>query len=230
MKIGIFGDSFANFRRIKNSSLDWVQILGTKYSITNYGEKASSFYFSADNFLKHHKNFDKVIFCITGCGRLYLPEHSAYTQIVPNFGPKSSRHAYPSIGELKSEELADQKSIEIVNAVKSYYMYIENLSERAYFQQCAVRDLRRIRPDGLFFENELWDVSFAEDEFYLKGKNRNDYFDNRHCHLSVENNKRLAELVDEWIKNPSVSFNLDQFILPPTTPFEEHFIPVQDLS
>lgn len=230
MRIGIFGDSFANHYR--NDSLSWVQILEKKYKITNYAEPASSLYFSISKFFEHSatEKFDHIIFCITGPGRLYLPEHSAYT-VYRNQDPTdrfTTRHAYPQAGDFLPEEIANTKSQKIVDAIKSYYLYIENTAEQTYYHHCAVQDLKRLRPEALFLQRELWDVCAAEDEYYFKNKNRNDYHDLKNCHLTANNNQITAELIDKWICGQTVSFSLDQFDLPPSEPFEKYFIPVQD--
>jgi hypothetical protein len=75
MKIGIFGDSFADpgneVRRTANYS--WFNIfaknLNKPCNIDFHGMGASSLFFSYQKFLKYYSNYDLIIFCVTGASR-----------------------------------------------------------------------------------------------------------------------------------------------------------------
>ena len=72
MKIGIFGDSFADpgneVRRTANYSLFnvFAKNLNEPCNIDFHGMGASSLFFSYQKFLKYYSNYDLIIFCVTG--------------------------------------------------------------------------------------------------------------------------------------------------------------------
>jgi hypothetical protein len=75
MKIGIFGDSFAdpgNDTR-RTAEYSWFNIFAGKLnetcSIDFHGLGASSLFFSYEKFLKYYQNYDLIIFCVTGASR-----------------------------------------------------------------------------------------------------------------------------------------------------------------
>jgi hypothetical protein len=76
MKIGIFGDSFAESDN-DESVHGWAWHVSKnlpKAHIDNYGEGGSSLYFTYSKFLKEHTKYDRVIVFGTNGGRLYFPD------------------------------------------------------------------------------------------------------------------------------------------------------------
>lgn len=68
MKLGIYGDSYADAKN-KSSSICWYNILAKKISndveISNHAEAGSSLYFSYKKFLETQHQYDFVIFLVT---------------------------------------------------------------------------------------------------------------------------------------------------------------------
>lgn len=79
MKIGIFGDSFADpvdeVRRVAPYS--WFNIFASNFSepckVETHGTGASSLFFSYQKFLKHYQKYDVIVVCVTGASRYPKP-------------------------------------------------------------------------------------------------------------------------------------------------------------
>ena len=66
MKIGVFGDSFADSGR--HPMLGWAHHLGEilqAESVVNFAMAGTSHWWSYESFLKHYKEFDVIVFCHT---------------------------------------------------------------------------------------------------------------------------------------------------------------------
>ena len=81
MRIGVFGDSFADRNPYNPESpfkedeswMKWMEESG--HEITTYGKTGTSTWYSFQQFLAHHDQFDHVIFCYSSMHRIHhLPE------------------------------------------------------------------------------------------------------------------------------------------------------------
>ena len=64
MKIGIYGDSFADPTQM-NPTPTWSSILSEKYKVDNYAVSGSNLYYSASLILKTFQRYEKVILVAT---------------------------------------------------------------------------------------------------------------------------------------------------------------------
>jgi hypothetical protein len=81
MKIGVFGDSFADRSSIHPYSPfkedeSWIADMErVGHKIISYGKTGTSTWYSFEQFLAHHEQFDHIIFCYSSLHRIHhLPE------------------------------------------------------------------------------------------------------------------------------------------------------------
>jgi len=119
MKIGIYGDSFAEYNSNGHDN-QWVVMLGKKIAdsnLTNYGLSGTSVYYSYKQFLNNYYKHDINIFLVTNPFRYTKP-----------FVDSSQRELFP-FGTLIGVELYEQHNIknlssidiEILNDIKGWY-------------------------------------------------------------------------------------------------------------
>jgi hypothetical protein len=219
MKIGVFGDSFANHRR--NSSPTWVDILSETYSVDNYAEPGSSLFFSVDNFKRRHERYDKIIFCITGPERLMLPERSKIKYKNLNCNIKFNTAEW-----LLNSSDASKKDKIIAKAVYDYYIHVQNNEYDRYVHKLMIDNIKRTRPDGIFIDGigDLNQVCHKENDHYNKIDNIEKYTDLRNCHLTETNNRILAEEMKKALETGIYTFDVTPFNLEPNEPFEKYFV------
>lgn len=79
MRIGIFGDSFADHgNEIKRQAhYSWFNVFASNFTeqtkIDIHGVGASSLFFSYEKFIKHYQKYDVIVFCVTGASRYPKP-------------------------------------------------------------------------------------------------------------------------------------------------------------
>lgn len=219
MKIGVFGDSFANHKW--NPSPTWVDILTQTYNVSNFAEPGSSLFFSVDKFKRMHEKYDKVIFCITGPGRLLLPERSRIKYRNLNCNIK-----FNTAEDLLADTELPHQYRKIAKAVYNYYIHVENSEYDHYVHELMIDDIKRIRPDGIFIDGmkDLNQVHHKENAHYNKIDNIEKYTDLRNCHLTETNNYILAEEMKKALEKGTYIFDVTPFNLEPNEPFEKYFV------
>lgn len=209
MKIGIFGDSYAS--NVKgNTTLSWVDILQLKHDVINYSESGTSLFFSLMKFEKNQTNFDKIIFVVTCPGRILLDENSCLDSSARSItGLRNCQYKIDSL-ELSKEQLT------VYNAVKDYFLYVQNSQFDNYIHNLMVEEIKRKRPDVILIPSfkdsfkgvtvSIRDIQEKEDGMtYIQ----EDY---RHCHISEVNNKIFASKVEEWLEGSYVDIDINNFI------------------
>lgn len=234
MNVGIFGDSWGDSRRhyLRQPAKCWVEILQEKYNVTNFAESGSSLYFSAKTFYEHYRKFDKVIFIATDSSRLYLPEHSAI--ITDETTGETTRHAkFDSSMYHPTTVLQNPKNEQIFLAIKMYFAYINVQEEDNYYYSLVLADIEsKMASDKLLLLSKMFHIYHKEEDYYRsQGYDANVCNERKNCHMTDSNNRRLAELVDEWLqtgktnlRGPSNSnVNTDLFYDPVDEPFEKYY-------
>jgi hypothetical protein len=225
MRVAIFGDSFARHMCDENKTLAWWQILANDFDITNYGEPGSCLYYSVELFQKHHKSYDKIIFCMTSPGRIIIPEEHIFQyggRLVQNMTAMSV------LSYVKENIIPEKRNF--FKAALDYFTYIQHNGYDNYTHQLIKNDILRERPDGLFVDslNELGAVFDMENSHYGVDKHaaHNEFRDIRHCHMTPQNNLIFANMVKEWLLGNPFVFSLDKFVTP-TIPKSEIFLPIK---
>ena len=77
MKIGIFGDSFADNKTGREpiyQETSWPSLLSNKFDVTNYSKAGSGLEYSLEQIFLHADKFDKIIFVSTSPQRMMINE------------------------------------------------------------------------------------------------------------------------------------------------------------
>jgi hypothetical protein len=156
-----------------------------------YSCSGSDLYFSYNQFITHHSKYEKCIFIITGPLR-YSTKISDWL------------HCASIEDAIEGIELAGDDS------TKKYYSTLANFLENIYYRdldrieiinQALIDNIKFQRPDTLFInafpdlvqiynlELAAWDTTHEESQDYTR------YFDLRHCHMTNDNNKILADFI-----------------------------------
>lgn len=208
MKIGVFGDSFAD----KGSREIWWNYLQIYHGheVTCHGAAGSSILYSTNLIEQTIKEYDFVIWCLSCPGRFSLKSEltNKWTH-VPQHGLHKDKEAriYKSNPDL-------YKKLQVLDDFKKY---IYNLDDDILVGKAIVHHMLSkysnlmIIPCFLWPLNDynfnLWDLSYKELEKFFPNKTGAEIFaeyqDRRQGHLSKDNNIRLAELVNANI-NPGI--------------------------
>lgn len=222
MKIGIFGDSYAdeNIHRNIAKYPSWVELLkdNKNFEVCSFGMSGTSLYYSYTQFLKNHEQFDKIIFVITVPGRIMLPEYIS----VPD-GDELWRHinnANTASQHIKRANTSHFKNACV--AAKMYYEYLFDLEKEELYHRLLIDEIKRIRSDAIMVDTAspiIGKVTLSEiskKEILGAGLPIELFHSNdrRMCHLSKENNIRLSRLAKRWIDGEAVNLKFEDFTVP----------------
>jgi hypothetical protein len=223
MKIGIFGDSFADekvYEKLPGKS--WVEYLRTDYNydVTSYGKAGTSIYYSYDLFLTQNHHYDKVIFVCTDIGRIALPH---YINVKKDFD--WLRHI-PNVNTAESHlssKYHTHDSIAATKAAIEYFKYLYDSKKEEVIQNLILNDIRTRRPDTVLMylhkEQSPWQhkdmvglIDISVKELRAHGyENVPMELDQRKCHISEANNKKLAGKVNSWLLGEEQTLMLEEF-------------------
>jgi hypothetical protein len=222
MKIGVFGDSFAEKHWVSDTW--WRSLENHGHDVTCYGQAGSSILFSANMIDKHAHNFDFLIWGLTCPGRISLPIDE-------------SRYAHLMIGSQHSPKWFEIDGFDFKKKIQAYndylkYLYIdddENMTGQAlaYWFMQKYQNLMIIpcfRPP-LHTKFNLYKLSEWElEHFFPVQQSWNDihqkYQDIRAGHLTNANNKILAELINQNLKPGVFQTEYSNFEVP-NVPFDQ---------
>jgi hypothetical protein len=219
MKIGVFGDSYAD----KNAGNDvWFNRLFLDYGhdVTSFGEMGSSIMFSATLIQAHAKNFDLVIWCLTTPGRYSFQLNGKQYHNVCERSTKDS------------SELSQK-----IQAYAQWLTYMYDRDEENFIGQTVVNYLQNMYdnimivpcfPEPLLDKNHLYQVCETETQHYFPGwplhEVNQKYRDLRPGHLTAANQKILADMINNNLVPGVLNIDYNKFVTP-TEPFENCFCP-----
>jgi hypothetical protein len=235
MKIGVFGDSFADenvFKDIPGKS--WVECLRDdyNYNITSHGKFGTSLYYSYDLFLNLHDLYDKIVFVCTDLGRIHLPhyieikENCDWIKHIPNLATAEN---HLSENRMMNHTL---DSIAATKAAVEYFKYLYDPGKEQVLQNLIIKDILARRPDTVMMylhkAQSHWQhkdmiglIDISVKELRAHGyENIPMELDQRKCHISDSNNKKLAEKVNGWLNGQEQTLMLDEFTDPPREEIE----------
>ena len=230
MKVGIYGDSFADsaFPTNRTNTLNWMEVLQEKYDVSCFGIVGSSLYFSIEQFKQQQDQFDKVIFLVTEPSRLWAKGLMTEPTKMQFFGGvdfiEGRIEYYKNLRDRPLQEI--KHLLKISEAALIYKSYIQNFEEEEYKHNLMLKDLlknKNIISIPCFHnsiqgnETSLWDIYKKETLAWgVDLDSISKYEDVRNCHLTVENNRILAEKIIDSIENnnTSINLNLDDFMTP----------------
>ena len=232
MKIGIFGDSFAEgskdySQQNPRSIIAWPDFLREEFEIYNHAKTASSLFYSINSYKQSYTLYDKKIFIVTYPGRFELPndvferidiEKDKFTNNITSVDQKIKKYQQLNLNEIAK----------LFQAAKDYYIYLYNKELQEYIHELMINDIKNLAyhdnntliipaksndpntffmEQVLYFENKHWDL---DDESY----NKQDCIDKRVCHMTVKNNFIFYQKIKEWIDTGTFNVSIDDFEKP----------------
>jgi hypothetical protein len=219
MKIGVFGDSFAD-RSVCNTNSpfkddeSWIKCIedgGSK--IATYGKTGTSTWYAFQEFLAHHDQFDHIVFMHSSLHRMHhLPEGCAGLEFLNTVDElyESRRH----------KELTLQQEIEMVRILTGRIINIDTVFDVWVNQKifndvniiCRNKEIKLV--NVLTFEDRREKhlstnlderagvcaynlISVSKNELPSMGR-----VDNRWCHLSKERNLIFSKVIMDALALP----------------------------
>lgn len=226
MKIGVFGDSFAEHR----ARDIWWKYLEIDYGheIECFGEGGSSIVFSAKKILEKFRNYELIIWCVTDSRRITVWHRANYKEIeVHVTGRHHKVHPDPEI-QLK------------INATEQYLLEAWDAPDGEFVSECIIEYVKTKVPNILFVPcfgppiyNDINQSKFdlitlcqRETNFYFPNVELADLYDNytdlRPGHFTDITHKTLASQIAESLR-PGVFISDYESFPAPTAPKDQIF-------
>ena len=208
MKIGVFGDSFAD----KNAGKIWWQFLQNYgHEVTCFGESGSSIVWSAKQILNAKNDFDFIIWCVTSPNRITVWQRANFTEkYVHVQGTDQKFHSDPEI----------QKKID---ATEKFIQIAMDEPDREFVAKCVVEHVKTQVPDMLLipcFAMPLFDsvenAGFNLFELFEKETKcfPHSKFEVREGHLRESTHAVLAEEISKSLHAGIFSTDYVRFLTP----------------
>jgi hypothetical protein len=232
MKIGVFGDSFADSQTIKDI---WWKYLASDYrhSVKSFGECGAGLVFSARQVVNHAKNYDLVIWCVTSSNRLTIWNRGKFRETAVHV---TGRHhkTYPN------KEIQEK-----INIAEQYLNQVFDWPDGEFVGQCIVEFVKSKVPNLLIVPSfstpvyqdastagfNLFDLCRKETATYFpNGQDiaeiQDQYHDLRAGHFTAQTHQKLAELISKSLTPGLFTTEYENFSTP-TELFENIFIKLQ---
>jgi hypothetical protein len=218
IKLGIFGDSYADPRTGELGDRSWIDFITDTglYEIKNLSFTGSSLWYSYDQFLKNHHNFTKIIFLITATNRLTIPNNSNL-KVWPHLNYQQSKVYY----EISNNDQKNDYKI-----ILDYYENIHDTDKDSIVHKLIIESISNIRPDAIIYpcfkldyieEFPLYYITKFEDSFInLTDNKRVELYkkglrDSRTCHMIEDNNQIVSNMFLHRLRGDV--FNITESIL-----------------
>lgn len=207
MKIGIFGDSFAN-HNFAHSEKSWMNVLRDNHDVSVFGEAGSSILFSAKRILWNYHDYDLIIWCLTGPWRYSIetvrPNIHVYNYDLPYTGPFAD--FVNTVKKFKKIENREDEMI-IGRALQSYV-------EKTAGKVMTIASVPEVLNDctNMYRASELELQYFYPDKTLDKILSTHD--DIRECHLSPTNNQIFGEYVRDNLSTGLLNIDYSIFVKP----------------
>ena len=212
--LATFGDSFCDpfGGHVDKPELDnkiWcLNIPG--YECTTFGQGGSSLFWSYDNFIKYHANYDRIVFVATDAARSPVG-----TFIID--GKTHFCNSYmAAVRSLKIyEKTLNNTARTRLLALKDYYQHLQDNNVDLKLSNLMLKDVKLIRPDALIIHTNKFpnynddNICFADFwELFLKSIDLGKWQELKKigfvnyeiatvAHMSVEMNLLVAEYVSQ---------------------------------
>lgn len=223
MKIGIFGDSFAE-KNHAGTGLIWYDILQKNHGhqVECFGESGSSIAFSADLINHFAQQYDLVIWCLTLPGRFTLPDVVNGRRV----------HISGAYDKCTSSDLEIAKKHKICI---DYLTHVFEWQTEKFIAKCVALHLQTIHDNIMIIpcfaapldcDFNLYTLNEKEAQHYFPGKSMPEiyqkYHDIRPGHLTEENQVILAQLINQNLSPGIFQTSYDNFVTP-VKPFDRTF-------
>lgn len=226
MKIGVFGDSFANWNDQNVPVGLWWEHFPNVKDFAVHATRGSSLIHSAMMLNARGRDYDLNIWCVTTTSRFskVVNDRWVHFQVI---GP-GKKGVSSHIPLDSSEEF-------MYGVVADYYKYIYTYHEDLLQSQALVDHLTNklgnvmvipCFPQPMNTKFCLNDISMMEWEHYFPNRDYSDigtkYKDLRPGHITLENQRILCELISQKLEPGIFQTDLSHFS-PPVGPVEKHF-------
>lgn len=214
MKIGVFGDSFAEKGYINHPfPIIWYQYLAQEgHDIECWGQGGSSIYFSAHQIQQKYRDYDLVIWCVTTPGRISFKHNHNW------------HHVTTSQDQYNGSDIEINKKHQVcVDYLKWMFDWeAENFIERCVVNQvseeCANVLLIPCFPPPLQAKFNLYTLAEREAQHWFPNQTIPEiyqkYQDLRAGHISKDNQKVLASLINKQLQPGLFIADYNDFIIP----------------
>lgn len=224
MILGIFGDSYAAIRHASSQKFGWPGLISEVYPTVNFSLTGSNFFYSYQKILKKFSFFDQCVLILTNPSRISLNDSiNIHTSLkfAHNIRPKED-----------FKKVFNSMSIDALSSTDYFYKYIYDYDFMHEVQHCMVERLLAKIPNLLIipgFQNSynshpfeinttslsLYDISITEQNHWnMEGKPVKS-IDGRECHLSIENNIILKDIILENLGKGLIELDITRFNLTP---------------
>ena len=231
MKIAIFGDSFGDdynlwpdpYSGVGSSWIDYLR--NHDIEIDNYSCGGASLFYSYQKFISTYQQYDKVIFLITGPGRISVSTGNNATEEFFNITSveKHLKHCFDFERKIK------------LNAIRNYFMYVKNDTFDEIVHKLLIEDISKKHRDiliipcfahsGIDNQIPLVAISRFEADFWNMEEVMpwsDTEYDARKGHMCEENNLMLGQEIYSWIKTGNYNLSQENF-REPTKEFAHYF-------
>lgn len=218
MIIGIFGDSFADPRRPPGG---WPNLLASTYqhNVKNFARGGSSLFWSYKKLLAHIHEVDLVVLVTTNSGRIYYPNDNLQSFCTP-WGADAGLS-----GKTNGVNISNRP---LYKAANDYFLHLQQADFDWYvhdqiiksIQELCVQKNRKLLLIPAFKENvqyqtifsfPLIDITYKELEATFNDKKMREETHIRPNHMSLENNRRLAKIVNDLLQGNLPTVTIDDF-------------------
>lgn len=225
MKLGIFGDSYADVGRPARTSNDfltdsWPGIMKSKnpmYQIDYFALSGTSYWYSYSKFLENYKKYDTIVFVHTNPSRW------------PNLPESEGVGTQWNIGYLKGSDT--------LNELNKYFFDIfpDNfrtfISNNIYRSVCELCEKQNIYLINIIAFNDEYQTIYQSKFPTIYGidklswterirsnnidHNLNEFIsetksgDKRYCHLNQHNNNKVADIILDLIYNKKINVEIN---------------------
>ena len=217
-KIAVYGDSFA----VHNKDLkwqSWLSYLEKEYDIDFYGADASNLFYSYKNFMENYKKYNKNIFIFTSTDRVSTSRHHFGGLVSQKYWLNNDRPDYTDNDKRDARRIYSYMSSVLTDdfVKEQYDTYHILMTERILNTNTNVLLIPAFPQPGNNFKNykTLIDIYGMENRFWKRTRN---FHDLRQCHLTEENNKVLADQINQeliTVNGPTkIKLDLSMYVEP----------------
>jgi len=218
MRIGIFGDSFADRNPYNPESPfkedeSWIaELEHAGHDITTYGKTGTSTWHSFQQFTAHHEQFDHIVFCYSSLHRIHhLPDGLEDLSFLTSPDELYALRRNKNLSRQQELEMARILTGHIPNISVPFDVWVKqkifnDINIRCYAKQIKLVNLltfddRKDKHNTILLEERHGDCLYNLFSVSSKELPTMDRVDNRWCHLSKENNMVLADKVFKSLRS-----------------------------
>jgi hypothetical protein len=178
--LAIYGDSYADcthghyYEPKVTDAMGWPNLLGAMgYTMHNYSLGGSSLYWSYQQFISTHINYEKIIFIATVPGR--------WTGTIDIRGVTRTINSYWLAQDLldnNTQEPISEANRQQLKRISDYYVHVRDMNFELTVHDLMLAQVRRLRPDAIIVPTWVWSSDSRRDNSTLDLQPYTDLFVN----------------------------------------------------